>query len=257
MSALPAYHCGHGGMDQVASAVSSRTSPSTSAPSQASMYSLEDPSLFGVRNQRRERPTTRAVCFDRRACTLERAVGGGSRGLHGCRRLEGRQAEHVAQQQHRPLPRRQLLKGRDECQPHRLARLVARLRARMRIAHELESARPDTVRPRRQPPPARRAGQRRPPGRVPPAAFAGRASDAPGIGGRRSWRSGRANREPNRDPGMPLVPATRAGGPPGRRPRPRGRSPIGGSSAGAAAVGADGRARRTATRRGARAGPAT
>jgi hypothetical protein len=38
-------------------------------------------------------------------------------------------AEHVAQHEHRPLVRREMLKCRDEREPDRLAHLVARLRS--------------------------------------------------------------------------------------------------------------------------------
>ena len=76
-----------------------------------------------------------ARSLDRRAGPLQRAVGRGHRRVQRLRRLARGEAEHVAQDQHRPLRAGELLQRGHERQLDALAQLVARVgrrRARRR-----------------------------------------------------------------------------------------------------------------------------
>jgi hypothetical protein len=58
---------------------------------------------------------------------LQDAVDGVGRGVEGLAHLAGREPEHVAQDEHGALARREVLERRDECELDALALLVARI----------------------------------------------------------------------------------------------------------------------------------
>ena len=157
-----------------ASSVSSATTPSTSSSAYAaanrcaSSRSLRRPGQRGAvavpggqhRRHRRPRPLQGAV--HRRLAGVEHA-----------RDLRGTEAEGVAQQQDRALPRRQVLDGGDERQRDRLLRLIARVRPGGGVGQAVEQG----VRVRLQPDrlaPAGRLGRRRTAARAAPAGGGGR-----------------------------------------------------------------------------------
>ena len=86
--------------------------------------------LVAERAQRRLLALARQALLQRAARALQGAVDRRHRGLERLRHLGRAEAEHLAQQQHRALPRRQALDGRDQRQLERLALLVAGLRTR-------------------------------------------------------------------------------------------------------------------------------
>ena len=180
-----------------------------------------------------ERPQRRLLALfgkairERLARALQRAVHGRDRRAERLGDLAGGEAEHLAHDQHRTLPRRQQLQGGDERQLDALALLVAR-RGRQRAVGEPElhvgvRLEPDglgerwlVVVPVAGGPIAHRAG----------AAPAG----APARSGTRWSRSGTARRAASCAPRTPAARARRAGARLAARPRRREPSRACGSS---------------------------
>ena len=182
-----------------------------------------------------ERPQRRLLAplgqplVHRPVCALENAVDGVGRRVERLTDLRGGEAEDVAKDQHRPLPRRQVLERRDKRQLDALALLVARVgRGKPavgfvgRIGVRLQPGRFGERRRRG------RREDRRPP-RSRPAARAW--SGAGSASGRRSSRSGRARSGASFCPRTGAALARRAGACPGVRPRHPGLSRASGSSA--------------------------
>src|SRR5206468_3533472 len=63
------------------------------------------------------------ACLERRAGALERAIDGGDAGLEQLGDLRRLPAENLAENQHGPLPRREVLERGDEREPERLTGL--------------------------------------------------------------------------------------------------------------------------------------
>ena len=168
------------------------------------------------------------LLVDGLACPLEGAVDGRDRGVERLRDLAGREAEHLAQDQHRALVGGQVLERRDEGQLDALAQLVAGLGRGVAVLEPQPGVRerldPDGL-------------ERRQAEVVVVVDGRGRSrSAAPAWAAARS-RSGRcwsrscrarsaASCGPRTEPGR----ARRAAAPPGGRPRRRGPSRACGSS---------------------------
>ena len=142
----------------------------------------------------RERPVTRLgrppgpLAAIVAAGALQRAVHRDHRGVEQLGHLGGLPAQHLAQDQHRPLPGRQVLQGRDEGQPDAVLQHhpPGRIGVRRHAGHRRGSARSRP--PRAAWPPARCW---RAPGPTGPSAGPG-ASGCAACPGRRWWRSGTA-----------------------------------------------------------------
>ena len=159
---------------------------------------------------------------------LQRAVDPGRRRLERLGDLARREAEHVAEDEHGALTRRQVLERRDEGELDALALLVPRLRAGEPFL-EAERSHPDRAAPRRSRPgarPGRRGGRRRGRSRSGAPAWAG----ARARGGRRSSRSHGARSGASFAPRTGAARARRSAARPGARPRRRAPSPASGSS---------------------------
>ena len=180
-----------------------------------------------------ERSVACWLCSGSRSSTgcagaLQRAVDGGDRRLERLRDLPGREAEHLAKDQHRALVGRQVLKRGDERELHGLALLVAGLGRGVAV---LEAERLVRVRldPDRLDQRARRA-------RREDRSAARSRSGAPASAGARSrrgrrWsRSGRATSAASFGPRIRSARATRGAARPGARPRRREPSRASGSS---------------------------
>ncbi len=161
-----------------------------------------------------------------RSGPLQRAVHGRDARLEQLGHLVGVPAQHLAQDEHRSLPRREVLERGDEREADRLAggRQLGRIavaRHHTRVGDRLDPgvsrARPRRARCR----PARR-------GRGPSAGpgAAGRAA----CRGRRWWRCGRATTAGRRGPRSRRCPSRPGPWSPARRPRPRSPSRASGSS---------------------------
>ena len=188
---------------------------------------------------------------DRPARALQRAVHRRDRQLEQRGGLGGGEPEHLAQDQHRALARRQMLERRDERELEALPQLVAGLRSSGPVGHaELPiGIRLDPHRLGERPAGSLarvRRWERRPAG----ARASAGAWRRPRT---RSSRSGRASFAASCGPRTARVRATRAGACPAARPRRRGPSRASGSSGrgarpGAARPGAGRRPRRRRAR---------
>ena len=198
-------------------------------------------SRVAERAQRRLLALLGQPLVERLAGALQRAVDRGDRRVERLGDLACREAEHVAQDQHRALARRELLERGDERQLDALALLVARLRrgepsSSPRLASGYGSSQTDSS-----------SG-----GSVPSCGSAGRpvvdgqhraSAAARSRSGRRWSRSGTARRAASCGPRSAAARARRAAARPAARPRRRAPSRACGSSARAA------RARCGSTRR--------
>ena len=155
--------------------------------------------------------------LDRRAGALQRAVHRGDAGVERVRGLLCREAQHLAQDQHRALVRRQQLQGGDEGELHGLALLVAGVRGGVAVldAEGLvrEGLDPDRLH-QRLADAAVRVGRRARSRSAGSAWAAGRSHRA------RCWsRSGRARSAASCGPRTCRGPSRRGPAPPGARPR--------------------------------------
>ena len=129
---MPAYQCamrrhrpgdvlGEQGDERVGVAALQRRGVAVDDLAQAGVVDLAQRALLARR---------RHLLGDELAGPLQRAVHRRRRGVHHRGDLGGGEAEHLEEQERRPLVARQVLQGRDERQLHRLALLGARRRAR-------------------------------------------------------------------------------------------------------------------------------
>ena len=170
--------------------------------------------LVVERAQRRLLALVGQLLVDGLACALERAVHRRDAGVERLRDLGGREAEHLAQDQHRSLVGGQVLERRDERQLHALAQLVARRAPRSRPP--VPARRPGTARPRPTRAAAgrdRRAGRRCRRSRSAAPAWAAARSGS----GRCWWRSCTATSAASCVPRTWAGRARRAASPPGAR----------------------------------------
>ena len=227
-----------------ASAVRSATSPSRSPFSTVVGEAADDVALaLGVRQRRPFASGGRQPRFERLPRAAQQAVDRRRAGLEHLGDLGGAVAEHVAQDEHRTLLRREVLQADDEGQCDRLPGLVARLRPGSRVGDPLEEHVGVGLEPDRLVP-ARRLGQRarRPPRRGGAGSPAGHRASG--------WsRSGRATRAPTRAPRTARGRATRRAASPGAGPRRPGSSRRSGRCAAGARAGRGRSARGTRPRR--------
>ena len=120
MLLAPTYHPVNGGISHTASALSSPTIVSTSLSQNAVEVVVEQP-LLGVAEVGGDGVLGEAALGHLGVGALEGRVDGGHRGVEGVGDLGGRPAQHVAQDQHRPLPGRQVLQRGHEGQPDGVA----------------------------------------------------------------------------------------------------------------------------------------
>jgi hypothetical protein len=94
--------------------------------------------LAGARERRRVPSCRRDGSADRRACALQRSVGGDLACLEHLCDFPRPKGQHVKKNEHRALPRRKLLESDHERNPDRLAHLVAGSGLRGTIDQALE-----------------------------------------------------------------------------------------------------------------------
>ena len=161
----------------------------------------------------------------RRPGPLQGAVDRGDRGVEQLGDLGRLPAQHLAQDQHRPLPRRQVLQRGDEREPDRLAGLGQLGRVAAGRQHAAVGDRQTHV----------ASGQRSPSGSSAVAGGGELHRPGPALArsacrGTRSWRCGTATSAARTGPRSGRCPATRAPGSPAPRPRPRTPTRASGSS---------------------------
>jgi hypothetical protein len=112
----PANHVGYGGISSVTSSRSSRTRVATSASTNAAMYRSSS-ARSAVPSGSVTPLLDRVGLGQLGPGPLERAVDRGGRGVQQFGHLRRRPGRHVAQDQHRPLPRRKVPPGGDQREP--------------------------------------------------------------------------------------------------------------------------------------------
>ena len=179
------------------------------------------------------------------ACPLQRAVGGGDRGVQEFRDLVRFPSQHVTQDQHGPLPGRQVLECGHERQSYGLPRdghlgwVATSGTTRASGIGSIHATSEAAIRVT--PGPAETTA------RVPSAAPA--AADQPACRGTRSWRSGRATSATRSARRTGRSTATRAPSCPAQRPRRRTPTRACGSSSRSALAGTPRADRRPGCRR--------